>query len=70
MTFCDVQDVQQMLLGEDTAARIAGIGYQNGRRSIVDQGLHLVQIDLPVTFGDQVVVADLDAHSLRQSIVD
>lgn len=59
-----------MLFGEDTAARIAGIGYQNCRRIGVNQRFHLLQIDLPITFGNQVVVANLDAHSLGQGIVD
>ena len=56
----NVKDLSEVGWREDRAARIGGRVDDDGGRVVVDEGLHVAQVDHPVVVGEQVVLPGLD----------
>jgi len=51
VAFTDSQKVQEVLLAENGSARVRWVVHDDGGGAVVDQGLQLLQIHLPVVLG-------------------
>ena len=54
------QDLFEVGRREDAAARVRGRVDDDGGRFLVDERLHVLEVNLPVVVGQQVVFAGLD----------
>ena len=61
MDFRDCQDLSEVGRGENAATRVAGRVDDDGRCLVVDEALHVEQVDLPVLVRKEVVLVGLDA---------
>lgn len=59
VSVCDRNDFQNVFFAEDVAARVARLVDQNRPSLLIDQALHVLQVDVPTRFRDQVVRAKL-----------
>ena len=66
----NVKDLPEVGRGEDRAARVGGRVDDDGRRVVVDEGLHVAQVDHPVVVGEQVVLPGLDPQPRREGGVE
>ena len=62
MSLSNVKDLSEVGWREDRAARIGGRVDDDGGRVVVDEGLHVAQVDHPVLVGEQVVLTGLDSQ--------
>ena len=60
VSLSNVKDLSEVGWREDRAARIGGRVDDDGGRVVVDEGLHVAQVDHPVVVGEQVVLPGLD----------
>ena len=66
----DIEDLPQMGRREDGAAGVGGRVDDDGRGVVVDQRLHVGEVDPPVLVGEEVVLPGLDAQAGGQGGVE
>ena len=65
-----VEDLTEVLLVVDGAAGVGGVVHQDGRGVVVDEGLHVGDVDFPVVLGQEIVLLDVDPHTFGESGVE
>ena len=59
----NVEDLPEVSRREDGAAGVGGGVDDDGGRVVVDQGLHVPEVDHPVLVGQEVVLPRLDSQA-------
>ena len=70
MAFGNVEDVAKVVLVEDRAARVGRVVDEDGGGALVNQGLHVLEVDLPLAFRNQVILLRLDAEAVGKGGVE
>ena len=70
MSLSNVKDLSEVGWREDRAARIGGRVDDDGGRVVVDEGLHVAQVDHPVVVGEQVVLPGLNSQPGGEGCVE
>ena len=65
----NVEDLLEVSWREDGAAGVGGGVDDDGGRVVVDQGLHVAEVDHPVLVGKEVVLPCLDSQAYRDGCV-
>ena len=67
---CNVKDLLEVSRREDGAAGVGGGVDDDGGRVVVDQGLHVAEVDHPVLVGKEVVLPCLDSQAFGDGCVE
>ena len=66
----NVEDLPEVSWREDGATGVGGGVDDDGGRVVVDQGLHVPEVDHPVLVGQQVILPGLDSQPSREGGVE
>lgn len=66
---CEGENVLQMLLGVVCSARIGRVVDENGLAVLVDERLHMCQVNFPLLLGEKSIQSILDAEMHRESSI-
>ena len=66
----NVEDLPEVSWREDGAAGVGGGVDDDGGRVVVDQGLHVPEVDHPVLVGQEVVLPRLDSQSCGAGVLE